>query len=45
MHNEVVGDFRGIRRALLASLDDEAFHSIQGTTDSEHLFAIATQHH
>ncbi|HED67106.1 MAG TPA: class II glutamine amidotransferase [Planctomycetes bacterium] len=45
MHNGVVGDFRGIRRALLASLDDEAFHSIQGTTDSEHLFAIATQHH
>lgn len=40
MHNGHVGSFREIRRALLASLRDEAFHVIQGSTDSEHLFAV-----
>jgi predicted glutamine amidotransferase len=40
MHNGHVGSFRGIRRALLAGLSDEAFHVVQGSTDSEHVFAV-----
>lgn len=40
MHNGHVGSFRGIRRALLAGLSDEAFGIVQGTTDSEHVFGI-----
>jgi predicted glutamine amidotransferase len=40
MHNGEVGGFAHIRRALLATLSDEAFHAIEGTTDSEHVFAL-----
>lgn len=40
MHNGDVGGFRVIKRRLLDLLSDRAFHSIQGTTDSEHLFAL-----
>jgi ergothioneine biosynthesis protein EgtC len=40
MHNGHVGSFRDIRRALLASLCDEAFEAIRGSTDSEHVFAL-----
>lgn len=40
MHNGEVGAFPRVRRPLLESLDDEAFHQIRGTTDSEHLFAL-----
>jgi len=40
MHNGHIGSFRSIRRQLLASLCEEAFHIIQGSTDSEHLFAV-----
>lgn len=40
MHNGHVGDFGKIRRRLLASLSDEAFNLIQGSTDTEHLFAV-----
>jgi len=40
MHNGELGAFRRVRRPLLASLGDEAFHRIRGTTDSEHLFAL-----
>ncbi|MGE0160251.1 MAG: class II glutamine amidotransferase [Gemmatimonadales bacterium] len=39
MHNGHVGSFRSIRRTLLASLGEEAFDVIRGSTDSEHLFA------
>lgn len=39
MHNGDAGGFRKIRRELLDSLSDEAFDSVAGTTDSEHLFA------
>jgi len=39
-HNGVVGGFRRHRRALLASLSDESFDIIQGSTDSETVFAI-----
>ncbi len=40
MHNGDVAAFPYIRRALLDSLGDEAYGLIQGTTDSEHLFAL-----
>lgn len=40
MHNGDIGDFAKLRRPLLASLGDQAFSTIQGNTDSEHLFGI-----
>ncbi|MEO6595967.1 MAG: class II glutamine amidotransferase [Planctomycetota bacterium] len=40
MHNGDIGDFARVRRPLLESLGDEAFGSIHGNTDSEHLFAV-----
>ncbi|MBL9079623.1 MAG: class II glutamine amidotransferase [Planctomycetes bacterium] len=40
MHNGDIGDFPLLRRPLLNSLGDAAFASIQGNTDSEHLFAL-----
>jgi glutamine amidotransferase len=40
MHNGVVGGFHTIRKPLLASLSDESFHVVEGSTDSEHLFAL-----
>lgn len=40
MHNGTVKGFRVIRRPLQQSLADWAFESIQGTTDSEHAFAL-----
>jgi predicted glutamine amidotransferase len=40
MHNGDLGDFALLRRQLLASLGDAAFQAIEGTTDSEHLFAL-----
>ncbi len=40
MHNGDVGDFPVLRRPLLNSVGDRAFASVQGNTDSEHLFAL-----
>jgi len=40
MHNGTVKGFRAIRRRLQQSLPDWAWESIQGTTDSEHAFAL-----
>lgn len=40
MHNGAIGEFAKIKRRLCASLDDAAYESIQGTTDSEHAFAL-----
>jgi predicted glutamine amidotransferase len=40
MHNGDVGGFPQIRRKLQQGLSDRAFASIEGTTDSEHAFAI-----
>jgi glutamine amidotransferase len=40
MHNGDVGDFRLVRRTLLASVCDEAFGNVYGSTDSEHFFAL-----
>lgn len=40
MHNGVIQGFWAIRRRLRDSLPDELYNSIQGTTDSEHAFAV-----
>lgn len=40
MHNGHIGGFREVRRPLLESLTDEAFHVARGSTDTEHLFAL-----
>ncbi|MDX6692413.1 MAG: glutamine amidotransferase [Blastocatellia bacterium] len=40
MHNGFVADFHRIKRALRESLKDEFYDMIQGTTDSEHAFAV-----
>ena len=40
MHNGHVGGFARLRRPLRRSLSDEVYDGIQGTTDSEHLFAM-----
>ena len=40
MHNGDLGGFAKVRRALSASLSDEAFALVRGSTDSEHLFAM-----
>jgi len=40
MHNGHIESFRTIRRKLLFSLPQECFDKIQGTTDSEHAFAL-----
>jgi predicted glutamine amidotransferase len=39
-HNGDVGGFRLIRRGIEATLTDHAFNLIEGSTDSEHLFAL-----
>jgi len=44
VHNGQIGGFRRARRRLLATLDDETFDLIEGTTDSEALFALTLQH-
>lgn len=40
MHNGAVADFHKIKRRLRAGLKDEFYNMIQGTTDSEHAFAL-----
>lgn len=40
MHNGSVGSFAAVRRALLADICDEAFATVRGSTDTEHLFAL-----
>jgi len=41
MHNGAIGGFTQLKRALQAKLSDEAYSWVQGSTDSEHLFALA----
>jgi glutamine amidotransferase len=44
-HNGFVQDFRrALMRTLRAALCDELYSSIEGGTDSEHLFALFLQH-
>ena len=40
MHNGEVAGFAGIKRALLGRLGEDAYRMIEGTTDSEHVFAL-----
>jgi predicted glutamine amidotransferase len=40
MHNGAVAGFRQIKRRLRAGLKDEFYDMIEGTTDSEHAFAL-----
>ncbi len=40
MHNGDIGNFPMVRRRLLASVSDQAFGNVYGSTDSEHLFAM-----
>jgi predicted glutamine amidotransferase len=40
MHNGDVEGFSGLRRKLIGELSDRAFEVIEGSTDSEHLFAL-----
>ena len=40
MHNGGVAEFGAIKRRLRESLSDEFYDFIQGTTDSEHVFAL-----
>lgn len=40
MHNGLVGNFLAIRRELLGRLSDRRFNDVNGTTDSELLFAL-----
>ena len=40
MHNGDIGNFRKVRRPILASVRDEAFDNVYGSTDSEHIFAL-----
>ncbi|MBZ0115215.1 MAG: class II glutamine amidotransferase [Thermoanaerobaculia bacterium] len=40
MHNGSIGGFARLRRQLRQSLSDSAEAGLQGTTDSEHLFAL-----
>ena len=40
MHNGAIGGFATLRRPIQASLSDDAFRYLRGTTDSEHLFAL-----
>jgi glutamine amidotransferase len=40
MHNGAIKPFHALRRPLLNQLSDQAFHAIQGNTDSELVFAL-----
>ncbi len=40
MHNGAVEGFSRIKRRLRRSLPDHLYHAIEGTTDSEHAFAV-----
>jgi glutamine amidotransferase len=44
MHNGHIAGFRAIRRRFVDALEEEPFEMIQGTTDSEYLFALLVQH-
>lgn len=43
MHNGTIEGFARIKRRLRASLPDDLYNSIEGTTDSEHAFALFLQ--
>lgn len=44
MHNGHISGFRAIKRRLREQLDDEIYNWIEGSTDSEHFFALLLHH-
>lgn len=40
MHNGTVPYFKQIKRSMLTHVSEKAFHLVQGTTDSEMMFAM-----
>lgn len=44
MHNGELAGFRRLRRRILERLSEEAFGHLAGSTDSEHLFALYSDH-
>jgi ergothioneine biosynthesis protein EgtC len=44
MHNGLIADFSRIKRKLRNKLDDSIYQNVEGTTDSEHAFALFLQH-
>ena len=40
MHNGIIADFPKVKRRLRSSLSDKLYNFLQGTTDSEHAFAV-----
>ena len=44
MHNGLVGDFDRLRAPLRSALSPEARRRVRGATDSEHVFALFTDH-
>jgi len=45
MHNGAIGDFKTVKRQLRNSLSDSRYNWIQGTTDSETIFALFVDHY
>lgn len=45
MHNGAIGDFAKIKRTLRNQLSDTAYSNIEGSTDSEHAFALMMDHY
>jgi len=44
MHNGHIPAFQRLRRNLMGRLSDAGFNSIRGTTDTEHVFALVSEH-
>ncbi len=45
VHNGSVRGFHAVRRELLGRLSEDSFRSIEGTTDSEYVFALFMDHY
>lgn len=43
MHNGTVGGFLGFKQRLVSELAEDTFLELQGSTDSEHLFALVKE--
>ena len=43
MHNGTVGGFRRIKQRLVSELEESTFLELQGSTDSEHVFALVKE--
>ncbi len=43
MHNGIVGGFPRLKQRLVSSVSEESYLEIEGTTDSEHVFALVKE--